>query len=198
MFVNRNLPFLRYVVENETGGGSDPSAPEAPEVGAQTPEPPTEPGEDFDPARAMDKIRKANAEARSQRERAKAAEDAKAAAEAQAAAAQESAAEVPTLRAQLLRAEVALDLGLPAALAKRLVGGTREELLADAEELLATVAPAKPGASKPVESLAPGSGRGTQQGPQQLTREDVRGMAPEAIEAARVAGRLNQLLGIVT
>lgn len=47
----------------------------------------------------------------------------------------------------LLRIEVGADKGLSAAQAKRLVGATREELEADADELLATFGAA--GASKP-------------------------------------------------
>lgn len=133
-------------------------APEATEQ-ADTTTPPADTVDDFDPARAMDKIRKANSEAKSQRDRAKAAEDAKAAAEDKAKAAEQAAQRIPDLEAKLLRAEVALELGLPASLAKRLVGGTRDELLADAEELMATVvskpAPKQP---RPVESLKPGSG----------------------------------------
>lgn len=159
MFVT--LPSLRYAVAAEADGGSVPAAPEATEPDAQTPDATQpEPGDDFDAARAMDKIRKANAEAKALRDRAKAAEDAKAAALTEVETAKQEAAQVPTLKAQLLRAEVALELGLPASLAKRLVGGTRDELLADAEELLATVTPAAKGskASRPVESLAPGSG----------------------------------------
>ena len=115
--------------------------------------------DDFDPARAMDKIRKANSEARAQRDRAKAAEDAKAAAEDKVKVAEQAAQRVPDLEAKLLRAEVALELGLPAALAKRLLGATREELLADAEELMSTVAkPRAASSTRPVESLKPGSG----------------------------------------
>lgn len=116
--------------------------------------------ESFDATRALEKIRKANAEAKSLRDRAKAAEEAKNAAEDKVKAAQEAAARIPELESRLLRAEVALELGIPASLAKRLVGGTREELLADAEELMATVAPkAGPKQVRPVESLQPGSGK---------------------------------------
>jgi len=49
--------------------------------------------------------------------------------------------------ARLLRAEVASDKGLPAALAARLTGTTKEELEADAEQLLALVGKPAPGRS---------------------------------------------------
>ena len=47
--------------------------------------------------------------------------------------------------AQLLRAEVAMKMGLPSVLATRLTGETREELEADAEQLLALVTKPIPG-----------------------------------------------------
>lgn len=46
---------------------------------------------------------------------------------------------------RLLRAEVAMEKGLPATLAARLTGSTKEELEADAEQLLALVAKPAPG-----------------------------------------------------
>lgn len=60
------------------------------------------------------------------------------------------------------RLRVALRKGLNEAQAKRLVGDTEEELEADAEELLATFAPAQPEAdtelpSRPRERLRPGA-----------------------------------------
>lgn len=138
------------------------AAPEAAQPVTEDQDPQTAPeaADEFDATRALEKIRKANAEAKSLRDRAKAAEEAKNAAEDKVKAAQEAAARIPELESRLLRAEVALELGIPASLAKRLVGGTREELLADAEELMATVAPkAGPKQVRPVESLQPGSGK---------------------------------------
>lgn len=49
--------------------------------------------------------------------------------------------------ARLLRAEIAAEKGLPAALAARLTGDTKEELEADAEQLLALVGKPAPGKS---------------------------------------------------
>jgi hypothetical protein len=50
--------------------------------------------------------------------------------------AEKAEAELATLQAASLRAEVALEKGLTPAQAKRLIGSTREELEADADELL--------------------------------------------------------------
>lgn len=79
------------------------------------------------------------------------------------AAAAETRAKDLELRA--LRLEVASEKGLSSAQAKRLVGGTREELEADADELRATFStPAVPAAPRPdpsqgARSGAPTSGR---------------------------------------
>jgi hypothetical protein len=68
--------------------------------------------------------------------------------------------------ARAMRAEVALEIGLPAALAKRLAGSTREELEADAAELmsLANVVRAEAAPPGPVPVLA-GSFDGGSRGP---------------------------------
>lgn len=109
------------------------------------------PEEPFDEARAQAKIRKANAEAQALRARLKAAE-AKAAkldelenankSEQQRAIEAREAAEKRAEAAEqrLLRLEIAAEKGLTPAQAKRLVGSTREELEADADELLETFA----------------------------------------------------------
>jgi hypothetical protein len=158
---------------------------EAPEVEA-----PESAGESFNAESALAKIRKQNQENAALRAAKKAAEE-------KAQAHEKDAGEAASLRVKLMRAEVALELGLPAAIAKRLQGDTPEALKADAEELLATFAPkATPKSSRPVEALQPGSGKAADQGPSQLSKDDLRGMSADAIEAARVAGRLNALLGI--
>lgn len=64
-----------------------------------------------------------------------------------------------------LRLEVAQDKGLTPAQAKRLAGSTKEELEADADELLETFAPAEPSSEgepsgtsrRPKEALTPGA-----------------------------------------
>lgn len=120
--------------ENETA---------APEAEAPATETTPDPADDFDAARALEKIRKANAEAKSLRERAKNAEDAKTAAELRAATLEADANRVADLEAQLVRERVARRLGLPDPLVDRLKGGTEEEVMADAEQLLALVAKPK-------------------------------------------------------
>lgn len=117
-------------------------AQEATETSDETTEP--EQGGDsdeaWDPKRAMRKIQKLNREAASLREKASTAES----------NATEKSEKVTALEAANLRYEVALDLGLPKALAKRLTGDTLEEIQADAEELLALVTPSnKPVTQKP-------------------------------------------------
>lgn len=106
---------------------------------------------------------------------------------------------------EAMRLRVAMRKGLTETQAKRLIGDTDEALEADADELLAsfrqgvtepenTETPAPTG--RPKEALKSGatpSGDGTLP---QLTREDLKGMKPEAIEAARVAGQLNKIQGI--
>ncbi len=147
---------------------TEPDAQPAPEAAeAIQPEP-------FDEARAKDKIRKANDEARNLRQRLKELEPLAQEAERQreasktaeqraadaTAAAEQRAAQAES---RVLRLEVAFDKGLNPAQAKRLVGSTREELEADADELLATFAPPDPGptplptARRPNEHLRPGA-----------------------------------------
>lgn len=176
---------------------SEQAIAEAPEVTAAAPEaeaPAAEadptPADDFDATRALEKIRKANAEARALRERAKVAED-------KAASLEDVAKRATDLEAQLVRERVARRLSLPDELVDRLRGATEDEVMADAEKLVALVAPkARPQApARPVESLQPGSGA-AESGPSQLSRDDIRNMSPEQIVAAKAEGRLDALLGI--
>lgn len=90
--------------------------------------------EEFDSARALEKIRKVNSENRNLRE-------AKKTAEQEAEAAKEDAGRVPALEAENLRLRVAIANGLPIELAERLQGDTEEAILADAEKLLAFISP---------------------------------------------------------
>lgn len=78
----------------------------------------------------------------------------------------------------LLKREVADQVGLPASLAARIQGGTAEELKADAEALLKTVAPAAPGRpGRPVEDLRPGAAPASGDGPADMN-EWMRSRAP--------------------
>jgi hypothetical protein len=97
-------------------------------------------------------------------------------------------------RIQALRAEVALDKKLTPSQAKRLVGSTREELEADADELLADLKNTAPaGAPTP-------DGQGKQGDPvgqtKQITsRDELSKMTREEKLAAYRDGRLKSLTG---
>lgn len=180
---------------------SEQDAAVAPEAAETTPEtapaadpPAPDPGEEFDAARALEKIRKANAEAKQLRERAKSAEDRATNLEAQAARAAE-------LEAQLVRERVARRMGVQddevVAFWK---GTTEEEVLSSAEKFLTKAMeigrPKMPAAppTRPVESLQPGSGTPQQSGPVQMSESDLAHMTPAQIQAARVAGQLADLM----
>lgn len=106
--------------------------------------------EAWDPERAKRKISKVNSENKALRERATEAEK-------KAASVDELTQENGGLKATVLQLEVGYELGLPLAIAKRLQGSNREEMLADAEALVELVAPAKkPGTRKPTEALRGG------------------------------------------
>lgn len=84
-------------------------------------------------------------------------------------------------QAQRLRLEVATEKGLPAPLAARLTGTTREELLADAEGLLPLLKPTAPGVPPAPPRTPPGE-KFTQQ---QLSDPDfVRANAKKIMEEA--------------
>lgn len=146
---------------------ADPT--DAPEESQE--EPPEQQEEPFDAERAKAKIAKTNAEAKALRARLQAAE-AKAArldaledekkTDAEKLTERITAAEARATEAEAraLRAEVAADKGLTPAQAKRLVGTTKEELEADADELLSSFKPAddtEPGVRRPKETLRPGA-----------------------------------------
>lgn len=141
-------------------------AEDAPEATATEPAP----GEPFDPERAKADLAKRNRENQSLRARIKELEplaqrfqelDDAAKSEQQRTSEALTAAQERAVRAEgeLLRMQVATEKGLTAAQAKRLVGNTREELAADADDFLASM-PAPPQASTsrtPVEALRPGA-----------------------------------------
>lgn len=130
-------------VEQETGTQGQQDAQEATED--------AEPDwrKNFDPDIAAKRIEKLQSEARNLRDRAKKAEE-------KAKGVDEKDQRISALEAQNLRYEVAFDLGLPKEIALRLQGNTKEEMLADAEELLKLFkAPAAP-TRKPIEALRGG------------------------------------------
>ena len=158
-----NKPWIRFVTDDhEDGGGSDLTPNDDQNQGSQEDSEGDVPGDDsededggddsageWDRERAMRKIRKSNQEAKSQRERAKAAEE-------KAKRAGDFEKRALDAEARLLRLEVGADVGLPVSLASRLQGSTKEELLADAEELMELVAPSKP-SGKPKPNLKGGA-----------------------------------------
>lgn len=125
--------------------------PESQDAEAQEADDDREPDwrKDFDAEKAHDRIRKLQSESKNLRERTKEAEK-------KAASVEDLTKERDSIAQENLRLSVGYELGLPLALAKRLSGGTREELIADAEELvkIAGGGPARP--RKPVEALRAG------------------------------------------
>lgn len=109
---------------------------------------------DFSPNKAYRRIRE---QARSIEQLKKAAQDAEQNAKRNAnSVVDDLTKERDSIAQENLRLSVGYELGLPLALAKRLSGGTREELIADAEELvkIAGGGPVRP--RKPVEALRAG------------------------------------------
>lgn len=88
---------------------------------------------------------------------------------------------------KLLRAEVASEKGLTPAQAKRLTGSTKDELEADADELLEVLKPGKPPAPDLKQGVRTTESKG------QLSRADLQKMKPEEIVQARKEGRLGDL-----
>lgn len=102
----------------------------------------------WDPERAKRKIAKLNSEAANLRKRVN-----------EAPKAEDVAAKdkrISELEATALRYEVAFELGLPKQIAARLQGGTKEEMIADAQELVEFLSPAKRPTQKPTEALRGG------------------------------------------
>lgn len=103
--------------------------------------------------------------------------------------------ELNQTRLEALRAQVALDKKLSPSQAKRLVGASREELEADADELLADLKNTAPAAA------ASSEGQGKQgevvgQTKQITSTEQLDSMTAQEIVAARKDGRLNELMGV--
>lgn len=106
--------------------------------------------EAWDPERAKRKISKVNSENKALRDRATKAEE-------KAAGVDDLTKQNGDLSADNLRLKVGYELGLPLAIAERLKGSTREEMLADAETLVELVSPTKrPPSGRPTETLRGG------------------------------------------
>jgi hypothetical protein len=142
-------------MSENTPADAAPEATDAPEPDAEdnTAEAPeleqVEPEAAWDPKRAKEKIRKLNQEIQSTKTKLAEApkpDDVRA-----------KDAQISELQAATLRYEVALDLGLPKQVASRLQGQTRDEMVADAEQLLELLSPTKaPASQRPAEHLRGG------------------------------------------
>lgn len=106
-------------------------------------------------------------------------------------AAAEAKAQEAELRA--LRSDVSREKGVPAEL---LSGTTAEELNAAADRLLAFRGEAPKPPVAPRGDWQGNVGEPIGNGAAQLSREDLKGMSPDAIVKAKSEGRLNDLLGI--
>ena len=168
----------------------DPQPDPAPDP-KPDPEPDPQPpwGDDFDPERAWNTITKLRSrekqlatEAAEARARAQKYEDQNKT-EAQKLQERAEAAEKALTEANrnALVASVALSKGLTEAQAKRLVGSTKEELEADADELLTTFAPAgqEPEGGRPRERLRPGAAPGSE--PEETDPAKLAAMVPRRI-----------------
>lgn len=93
-----------------------------------------------------------------------------------------------------LRASVALELGLTASQAKRLVGSTKEELEADAAELLADIKNTKPGTAPSSDGQGK-QGEAVGDAKQITSRDQLKSMSREEQLAAYRDGRLKGLMG---
>lgn len=93
-----------------------------------------------------------------------------------------------------LRASVALDKGLTASQAKRLIGATREDLEADADELLADIKNTKPGSAPSSEGQGK-QGEPVGQTKQITSRDQLKNMSREEQLAAYRNGELKSLTG---
>lgn len=170
-------PWIRFVAPEgvEDGGGSqeetttddrlDDLGEPAEESDSEDSNSDDEDSSVWDSERAMAKIKKINAENKRLRDRAKTAET-----QAEKSA-KDLTSENESLKERLLRLEVANELGLPATIAGRLQGKSRDEIVADAEELLKLIGPKRPGTQKPGNPF--GEGHGTESGQGAIDYEDM-------------------------
>lgn len=114
-------------------------------------DPAEDPKDEFDPDKAREKIRKLNSEASGLRKRAKEAEE-------KAKNADGTGERVTALEAENMRLKVAVKLNgaLPEDLIERLRGTTEEEMIEDAEKLLAHFEKRKPPTDQPRQKLRGG------------------------------------------
>lgn len=147
---NRDLCFVVDPDGGEGGGSEDGTAQEVEPQSGDKPDEDEDEGDDFDAARALEKIRKLNSENKNLR-------DAKKAAEEKAAGVDDKDREINALKAENLRIRIGARHGLPDELVDRLKGDTEEEILADAERLLAVISGRKAPTPRPKEALRGGT-----------------------------------------
>ena len=152
MFTSKFHPnVVRFFADDAApgGGGSTPPEGETP-VAEETSEPDggaddeDDEGEQVVTGKLLERLRKKNSENRALRQRTKDAED-------KAKTADDAEQRAKALEAENLRYLVALDNGIPSTIAKRLVGSTEEELLADAQALMEALGPKAPPSRQPRE-----------------------------------------------
>lgn len=150
---NPRLRFIADTGEEDGGGGGsdqdDTGGDDEPQEGDDGAQDDGEDDEPFDPDRALRKIRKLNSENENLRKAKKAAEE-------KAAGSDEKDTRIKALEAENLRIRVGARNGLPDELIDRLKGDTEEEILADAEKLLAVMAGKKVPTRRPKEALRGG------------------------------------------
>lgn len=102
-------------------------------------------------------------------------------------------AEKTEAAAKLLRYEIAAAKGISGEATRLLKGSTQEELEAEADLLLSLLAnQSKPKTPMPDDN----QGKPAPTAAAQLTREDLKSMTPDEIDAAKRSGKLNEILGI--
>lgn len=141
-------PLIRFVetpdgavdgaVEDTTADADEATVDSSDETSGEQADAP----EAWDQARALDKIRKTNAENKALRERAKAAES-------KASSMDDVTRERDELAMQVLRLQTAVKFGLDPKIAARLQGSTEEEMAQDAQDLLEMFAPKVPPSQTP-------------------------------------------------
>ena len=135
MFTSRSIPIRRFFTDDAApgGGGGGSQAPEADESKVEDvtedDDGADDEGEQVDTSKLLERLRKKNSENQALRKRTKDAEE-------KAQNATDAEQRAKALEAENLRYKVALDNGIPAAIAQRLIGNTEEELLADAQSLM--------------------------------------------------------------
>ena len=138
MFTSKFHPnVVRFFTDDAApgGGGGGSTTPETDALEAtetdadDTDDEEADEGEQVDTSKLLERLRKKNSENQALRKRTKDAEE-------KAQNATDAEQRAKALEAENLRYKVALDNGIPAAIAQRLIGNTEEELLADAQKLM--------------------------------------------------------------